>query len=202
MPIRHLQRLYAVVLGVGLGLGVERVLGTGRGGIPIRWGDFPLFLAFAVVAFAFYHLSVRYLDLAYDGSEERKEARRRVVRDLVLGGTQLLLVVALSVFIDRPATFAYTLLLLFIVNVAGILLLRGLGAAPMPVERYALPTDLAGIGLLTVVLVATAAFIESPETDDIVLTVAAAVIAIGRVLWQYARALDELYFGGPEVYTE
>jgi hypothetical protein len=197
-PIRHLQRLYAVVLGVAMGLSVERVLGSGRNRVPIRWEEFPLFLAFAVVAFGFYHLSVRYLDLAYDASEQRKEARRRVVRDLVLGGIQLLLVVALGVFIDRPETFGYTLLLLFVVNVGGLLLLRGMGARPMPVERHALPADLVGIACLTVVLLLTTFIIDSAETDEIVLRVAATTVAIGRVLWQYARALDELYFGVPE----
>ena len=64
-PGRHLQDFYAVILGVALVLAVEEVVDAAEESSPIDWRSIPWFLAFAALAFSYYHGSVRYLDVMY-----------------------------------------------------------------------------------------------------------------------------------------
>ena len=193
-PVRHLQRLYSVVLGVAVGLAVDHVIDTKRNGVPIRWTDFALFVTFAVVALAFYQISARYLDLSYEDLEPSPAARRRVVRDLVLGGVQVLLVVALGVLVGRPTTFAYVMLILFGVNLIGIVLLKLLGDELGRVEQHALVPDVFAVAALAGVIAVTGVGISSKELDATILKVALPIIGVVRMTWHYGAAFDDLFF--------
>jgi hypothetical protein len=193
-PVRHLQRLYSVVLGVAVGLAVDHVIDTSRKGVPVRWSDFALFFTFAVVALAFYQISARYLDLSYEGLEPSPAARRRVVRDLVLGGVQVLLVVALGVLVGRPTTFAYVMLILFGVNLIGIVVLKLLGDELGPVEQHAVVPDVFAVSALAAILLVNAVGISSNELDATILKIALPIIGVVRMAWHYAAAFDDLFF--------
>jgi hypothetical protein len=113
-PSAFFGDLYAVVLGLGLVLGVEQVVDLSRDGIPVSPRDLALFFAYLNFAFALAHASVRYLQLAY-GEEGLGPLRKgRVVADLILGIGHFLLLIALPLFISRPSTFLWTTVLLLL----------------------------------------------------------------------------------------
>jgi len=52
-PIRFFKDLYAVVVGVGLALAAEQIVDLDKSGVPIKWEDVPMFIAWISVALPF-----------------------------------------------------------------------------------------------------------------------------------------------------
>lgn len=154
-PARHLQEVYAVVLGVALVLAVEQVIHTGGEGSPFR-GELVLpFLAFVSLAFSIFHWGVTYLDRRYADRTAATRSRLGVFVDLLVGTSELLALIGLSILISQPRTFAVGVVILLAFEVvAGLVLAaahnyESLGAFP----RTYLWLNLATVALLGLVLV-------------------------------------------------
>lgn len=108
------EELYAIVVGLGLALGVEQVIDLRRDGIPVDPKHLALFFAYLNFSFTLAHASVRYLQLAYLDSELGRLRRGRVVGDLVLGVGHFLWLIVLSFLISRPDMFLWTVIVLLV----------------------------------------------------------------------------------------
>ena len=113
-PAAFFEQLYAIVVGLGLALALERVIDLDHRGIPILEEHVPLFLAYLNIAFALSHASVRYLQLAYGAAAVGSLSRGRVIADLVLGVGHFLLLMALPFLITSPTAFVYGALALLL----------------------------------------------------------------------------------------
>ena len=135
-PVRHLQEVYAVVLGVALVLAVEQIIRVESDGSPFRGRLVLPFLAFVSLAFSIYHWGVTYLDRRYPDQGGGSLSRPGVFVDLLIGTSELLALIALSILISRPPVFAVGVLVVLAFEVgAGLALAaignyRGLGAFP------------------------------------------------------------------------
>ena len=107
-----LQEVYAVALGVALAIAVEQVIDLDRPGVPVRPLSVLPFVAFVVTGFALYHWAVRFLDLA-SGGDDRRQSTGAIVTSMIVGATEILLLIALSTLISRP--------FIFLVSFAGLL---------------------------------------------------------------------------------
>ena len=123
-PARPLKDVYAVALGIALVLAVEQIVDIEREGAPFTFGLLPAFFAFVATAFALYHWAVRVVDISYV-EDQRARSRRAIVTDLLVGSTEVLLVIALSILISRPTAFHVAITGLFAFEVlAGSALTR------------------------------------------------------------------------------
>ena len=107
-PARPLKDVYSVALGVALVLAVEQIVDTEKEGAPFAFGLFPSFLGFVFTSFALYHWAVRVVDISYI-EHARSRPRLAIVTDLLVGSTELLLLIALSILISRPSAFLVAL---------------------------------------------------------------------------------------------
>lgn len=136
---RPLQDVYSVTLGVALALGVEQVIDLDREPIPVRPDLLLPFLAFLLTAFSLYHWAVRFVDVSY--GERRSPGMPAIVTSLVVGSSEIVLLIALSILIARPGTFLAALLILLVFEVvAGLAFLKvgAYGSATEFAKRYLL----------------------------------------------------------------
>ncbi len=192
-PGRHLQDFYAVILGVALVLAFEEVVDAAEESSPIDWGSIPLFLAFAALAFSYYHGSVRYLDVMYS-SEGPELSKLRIYSDLLFGAADMMLLIALSILISRPLYFLAVMALLFAFAVIRVAVLKRL----LPREQiFGLETDFAAIhiGLLPafVGIFLVARTIDDAESQRLAVGIALMALMVARSIFSYRRSL-ELYF--------
>ena len=108
---RPLRDIYTVALGIALVLAVEQVVDLEGRGWPQVWPSVLPFLAFVAVSFTLYHWASRFVDLSYAPGEQRPVASD--VATMLIGTTELLLVIALSLLIGRPEVFLGGLAVLF-----------------------------------------------------------------------------------------
>lgn len=112
--VRFFEQLYAIVVGLGLTLAVERILDLSNGDVSIRLELLPLFLAYLNFAFPLAHASVRYLDLAYVERQAGPIGKPRVLGDLILGIGHFLWLITLSLLIANETAFALVAIVLLI----------------------------------------------------------------------------------------
>jgi hypothetical protein len=195
-PLRHLQELYAVVVGVALVLAAEDLVDPARDGIPLRGDVLLLFVAFVAVAFPTYHARGRYLDLVY----ERRGSgipRGRVFADLVLGTVEFLLLIMLALLVSRPLYFGYTALFLVTAALVRALLVRGLVGEGQDYltrfERMMLPSGAAAVVAMAAIMFVGQALLDGPGRDDF-LRVALLALSLLRAV-AYYRAGFDFFFG-------
>ena len=123
---RPLRDVYSVSLGVALVLAVEQIVDLERSGVSIRLVAALPFLAFIATAFSLYHWAVRFVDLSYSGEERRRPGA--IVTSLFVGSTELIILIALSILISRPAVFLAGLVVVFAFEVVAGLALRATDA--------------------------------------------------------------------------
>jgi hypothetical protein len=115
-----LQEVYAVALGVGLALAVEQVIDPGRPGVPLRPQTLLPFFSYVITGFPLYHWAVRFLDLS---EQDGPPSRGAIMTSLVIGSTELLLLLALAVLVARP--------FVFLVSFAGVLAFEAVAGATL-----------------------------------------------------------------------
>jgi hypothetical protein len=184
--------VYAVVLGVALVLAVEQVIDLRDGGSPFRGRLILPFLAFVSLAFSIYHWGVTYLDRRY---VERTGglSRSGVFVDLLIGTSELLAVIGLSILISRPVVFAVGVSALLGFEVLAGLVLRTARnyerLGPFP-NTY-LWLNLISVALLVAVLLILGLTLE--VVGDLAAGLAVLVVAVGRTAAFYASGFDVLF---------
>ncbi len=192
-PGRHLQDFYAVILGVALVLAFEEVVDAAEESSPIDWGSIPLFLAFAVLAFSYYHGSARYLDVMYS-ADGPALSKLRIYSDLFIGAIDMMLLIALSILISYPLYFLGVMSLLFLFAVVRVAVFKRF----LPGDQiFGLETDFAliHVGLLPAfaVIFLVARAIANAESQRLVVGIPLMVLMIARSIFSYRRSF-ELYF--------
>lgn len=197
-PGRHLQDFYAVVLGLGLVLAVEQVIDAGEGD-PVEWSGVPLFLAFATLAFSYYHGSVRYLDVMY-GSDSPSLGRGRITSDLVIGAVDLTLLITLAALSSRPIYFTGLLIALmcFEIGRVGVMTILLSRDQLTKIER-----DFTWINALTVGPLAIIFLVglrtSDIETQRLVTGIPLFLLMVARTVLSYRRSFDFYFAGATEV---
>lgn len=189
---RPLRDVYSVSLGVALVLAVEQVVDQHRAGIPVEGDAFLPFLAFVVTAFSLYHWAIRFVDLPSGDGHRRSPAA--VVVALIVGATELLLVIALSTLVSRPEAFLNCLAALLAFEVlAGVALHASdaYGRASQFALRY---LAVNGIAFALALCGAVAVAIADPQ--PVVAGVVAAVVAWARAAAFYRAGFDLLFGNG------
>ncbi len=195
-PLRHLQELYAVAVGVALVLAAEDLVDPAREGVPLRGDVLLLFLAFVAIAFPTYHSRGRYLDLAYAHGRVGL-SRPRVFADLFLGTWEIVLLIMLALLVSRPLYFGYTVLLLMAGAILRAVVVRGVGALDddylSRFERTMLPVGAAVIAAFAAVMFVGAVLLDDSARDPF-LRVALLVLALGRTVAIYGVGY-KFFFG-------
>jgi hypothetical protein len=185
-PARHLQEVYAVVLGVALVLAVEQVIDTGGDGSPFRGQLVLPFLAFVSLAFSVYHWGVTYLDRRYADGRATTGSRWGVFVDLLVGTFELLTLIGLSILISRPLTFAVGVVIVLTFEVvAGVVL----GAVRNYQSLGAFPRTYLWLNLATVALLVLALLILEVTSEG------AGELAAGLVVFIAAVARTAVFYG-------
>ncbi len=192
-PARHLQEVYAVVLGIALVLAVEQVIHVGGEGSPFRGQLVLPFLAFVSLAFSIYHCGVTYLDRRYADRTAGTRSRSGVFVDLLVGTSELLALIGLSILISQPPTFAVG-----VVIVLGFEVIAGLvlGAARNyetvgAFSRTYLWLNLASVALLGLALLTLR--VISPATFEVAAGPVAFVAAVARTAVFYSLGFSMLF---------
>ena len=192
-PARHLQEVYAVVLGVVLVLSVEQVIHVGEEGSPFRGQLVLPFLAFVSLAFSVYHWGVTYLDRRYTDRMATTRSRGGVFVDLLVGTSELLALIGLSILISRPSAFAIGVVIVLAFEVVAGLVLglvrnyQGLGAFPRTYLWLNLVTmGLLGLALLTLRVI-------SPATLEVAAGPVVFIAAVARTAVFYSLGFSVLF---------
>ena len=189
---RPLRDVYSVSLGVALVLAVEQVVDLERAGVPLRDGALLPFLGFVATAFSLYHWAIRFIDLPYRAGRPRPPSA--VITALLVGSTELLLLIGLSTLVSKPVTFlGWLAALLGFEVVAGIVLgaTGAYGDAAQFGRRYLLVNALAFAAATAGAIAATAA------SGTLVAGVLAAGIGWARAVAFYWAGF-RLLFGSDE----
>ena len=195
-PVKYLQDLYVVVLGVAVVLAAEEIVAADDPGVPIEWSVVPLFLAFGLVAFPTYHGIGVYLDLTY-GEKGADVRPLRVVSDFVVGFLQFFLLIALALLISRPLYFAGSMMLLVFSDAARTFALQLFASREemSSLERTsAIINGLAGLAIAVVLTLLWFAGWDE-ERSRSVINVAVPVIALVRTSFGYVKNFDILIRG-------
>jgi hypothetical protein len=195
-PAAPLKDVYSVALGVALVLAVEQIVDIHREGAPFAFDLFPVFFAFALTAFPLYHWAVRVVDRAYlESSSERP--RKAILTDLLLGSTEILLLIALSILITRPGVFLVGLTALLGFEVAAgaaFTYSRGYEGFESDARRYTLLNALAfATALVTVAGIEILSLNESATTSAWI----GFAIASARTAAVYRVEFDFLFSPSP-----
>lgn len=195
-PVKYLQDLYVVVLGVALVLAAEELISPEKVGVPIEWAALPLFLAFGLIAFPTYHGIGAYLDLTY-GDSGPDVRPLRVASDFLVGFLQFFLLIALALLISRPFYFATTMLVLFLSDAVRTFALQRLARRE---EVSSLESNSALInGLAAVAIGLSLGFVWITNWDETrsetLINIAIPLIALGRTTVAYVKNFDLLIRG-------
>ena len=195
-PVKYLQDLYVVVLGVAVVLAAEEIIAAESEGIPVEWSVLPLFVAFGLIAFPTYHGIGAYLDLTY-GAGGTQVRPLRVIADFVVGFLQFFLLIALALLISRPVYFAGTMMLLVFSDAVRTVALRRF--APRE-DMSSLESNSAVIngsaGLAVGVVLAVVWFAGWDEGQaETLIKVAVPLIALVRTTVAYVKNYDLLIRG-------
>jgi hypothetical protein len=192
-PGRHLRDFYAVILGVALVLAVEGIIDAAEAGSPIDWRSVPLFVAFAALAFSYYHGSARYLDVMYS-PEGPELSKLRISSDLLIGAIDMMLLIALSILTSRPLYFVGVVVVLFVFEFVRVVILKRY----LPDDQiFRLETDFQVIHsvlvpvLIIILLVGRA--IDDVESQRLIVGVPVMILMSLRSILSYRRSF-ELYF--------
>ncbi|HEY7875331.1 MAG TPA: hypothetical protein VIG64_09435 [Actinomycetota bacterium] len=186
---RPLRDVYSVSLGVALVIAVEQLIDLERPGIPMRGDSILPFLAFVMTAFSLYHWAIRFIDLPAELDERRP--RKGTVATLLVGATELLLVIGLSTLVSKPATFlGWLATLLGFELVAGVVLraARAYGGAESFARRYLVINGAAFACALAGALV-----VSSGSGSPVGAGVVVAGVATARATAFYSAAFDLLF---------
>lgn len=195
-PVKYLQDLYVVVLGVAVVLAAEQIIAPEKEGVPVEWGVLPLFLAFGLVAFPTYHGIGAYLDQTY-GARSAEVRPIRVLSDFLVGFIQFFLLIALALLISRPAYFAGTMMLLVISDAIRTIALQRFARredASSLERNAALINGSAGLAIAAILTIAWLADLEESNSETLI-NVAIPVIALARVTMSYVKNYDLLIRG-------
>ena len=190
-PARHVQEVYAVVLGVALVLAVEQVVHVDV--TPIRYRLVLPFLAFVSLSFSIYHWGVTYLDRRYVNRRGPRLSPFGVGVDLLIGMAELLLLIGVSILISRPLMFAVgALALLAFEVIAGLALLaagnyRALGRFPFTYFWI----NLASTVVLAFALLVLHVVLQ--DTGDVPAGMAVFAVAVARTAAFYATGYNVLF---------
>jgi len=192
-PGSHLQDFYAVILGVALVLAVEGIVDAAEPGSPVDWRSVPLFIAFAALAFSYYHGSARYLDVMYS-PEGPELSKLRISSDLLIGAIDMMLLIALSILASRPLYFVGVVVVLFMFEIARVAILKRF----LPDEQiFRLETDFQVIHSvlipLLIVVFLIGREINDPESQQVIVGVPVMILMLLRSAYSYRRSFD-LYF--------
>lgn len=172
--------MYSVTLGVALALAVEQVIDPERSGVPVRSEAVLPFLAFLVTAFSLYHWAARFVDVSHTGTAAGGSAA--IVTTLVVGSTELVLLIASAILISRPTIFLVVVVGVFAFEAlagAALLKARAYGEAEAFARRYLVINGVAAIAGTVAVLV------EATSSRPGLVGAIAAVLAWGRAIAFY-----------------
>ena len=181
---------------MALVLAVEQVI-NGRDEESLFEGRVILpFLAFVALSFSIYHWGVTYLDRRYAAGRGASVSRTGVFVDLVVGTTELLALVGLSILLSRPPTFAIGVAIVLVFEVIAGLVLRAAGnyEALGRFPRTYLWLNLATAASLGLALLASE--LLSPATRALVSGPLVCVASVARAALFYGLGF-EILFGEP-----
>lgn len=178
---------------MALVLSVEQVIHVAEEGSPFRDELILPFLAFVSLAFSIYHWGVTYLDRRYAAQGDTALSRSGVFVDLLVGVTELLALIGLSILISRPSTFAVGVVILLAFEViAGLVLgaagnYQGLDAFPRTYLWLNIASAaLLGLALLTLELM-------SPATREVGAGPVTFIAAVARTAFFYGLGFNVLF---------
>lgn len=196
---RHLQSLYVVGAGLGVGFALEGLVGGVTSGNPsMEWASAPVVVAYLLTLIPFFHGAMLYMD-----TEIRGRATVVLVDFLALF-SQTVLFFVMAEFVREPRSFAIAWIVLLAVDVAWVVWLmtpiprHSKGQAAEPVFREYRPWAIIN-SVCILVLVAVLAFVPTNDGGtgpDLRLGLILMFIALGRTAADYwfSRAV---YFEKP-----
>jgi hypothetical protein len=188
--VRFFEELYAIVVGLGLAVSVERILDFGSKAALVELRDLALFLAYLNFAFPLAHASIRYLDLAY---VDRAIAlgKARVLGDLALGMGHFLWLIALAFLVTRPFVFVWVAVALLIGRPIRDGLVAAFGGAALAFDRVVARIHLISVAAL--IALALVGLALGDDTGRSVVRIGTLAIALGFALGHYLGAYDYFF---------
>ncbi len=180
-----------MVLGIALVLAVEQIIHV-RGGTSLFEGRLVLpFLAFVGLAFSIYHWGVTYLDRRYGAGEV--PSKPGVFVDLLIGITELLALIGLSILLSRPVVFAVGALAVLSFEVLAGVALSAVGNYRL-VGRF--PRTYLRLNVLSALVLGLALFVLQVTLHGITDLTAGVVVfgvALARTASFYGWGFDVLF---------
>jgi hypothetical protein len=107
-PVRHLQALYTVVVGLALTVAITNLVDQ-EASIPVRFSVLPYFLAYLFTLVPIYHGALRHLDVTYLESLASEIRAGALMADWSLLFLESCILLAMAALLQRPETFSYVL---------------------------------------------------------------------------------------------
>jgi hypothetical protein len=188
--VRFFEELYAIVVGLGLAVSVERILDFGSKAPLVEFRDLALFLAYLNFAFPLAHASIRYLDLAYV-DRAIPLGKARVLGDLALGMGHFLWLIALAFLVTRPFVFVWVAVALLIGRPIRDAIVAIFGGETLGFDRVVARVHLICIGAL-VALALTGVALDD-DAGRVVVRAGTLAVALGFALGHYLGAYDYFF---------
>ena len=134
-PIRHLQGLYTVVVGIALTVALTKLVDQ-DGQIPIRFDVLPYFLAYLITLVPFYHGALRHLDITYFEDPDQRTRSGALMADWGLLFLESCMLLGIALLVARPESFSYALAALLVFDTVWAFLAH-LAFSPKSPEQHA-----------------------------------------------------------------
>ena len=148
-PIRHLQGLYTVVVGIALTVALTKLIEQ-DGRIPINFNILPYFIAYLFTLVPFYHGALRHLDITYFEDPDQQTKSGALMADWSLLFIESCVLLTMALLVASPVLFSYTLAVLLLFDTIWAFLAH-LAFSPLSSEQCA-ENKWAIINLITAVL--------------------------------------------------
>lgn len=112
-PIRHLQGLYTVVVGIALTVALTKLIDQ-DGQIPIRFNILPYFIAYLFTLIPFYHGALRHLDITYFEDLDQQTKPGALMADWSLLFIESCMLLTMALLVARPVLFSFALVVLLV----------------------------------------------------------------------------------------
>jgi hypothetical protein len=187
--MEHLQKLYSTTVGISLSLALYRLLESWAKNSEVKYTCSLLFGAFLVTLIPFYHGALVHLDRAYastDDSPSKKKDIAHLFAFLMLFIESCLLVaLAFLVSLKKPTFFAWSITILFTVDVIWALVTHALGCTVDKEKRFELKWALINFSTLCI-LVPILYSGRYYRIDNIPLAIGLLAGSIVRTFYDYA----------------
>jgi hypothetical protein len=193
-PIRHLQSLYTVVVGLALTVAMTNLIDQNQA-IPIHFSVLPYFFSYLATLVPFYHGALRHLDKTYLENPDKNIRPGALMADWGLLFIEGCILLGMAILLQKPISFSFVLIFLLVFDMLwgffAHLALSKHSKRQKSEVKWSIINFVASVVLIVLLVFLDA--IDSTKPIETYRWIMIMTISIGRTIWDYVWCRD-FYF--------